>query len=768
MMMTARSDEQLVDVLQEHLHSARGPKPRREIVMAAMALARNDTLTIAKACNDAGVPVGSRSRAAQFGKRIRDENLLARFALEFSHNESPPPPPSPSSRPQSWLSLYPDQKVPCCPDCDRECELRVIEPPLSCACSVCGCALPSNQQLNLYWMIRCSEPSWNLGVRSASSCSRQYYLLCHACTRPKARLDWTDPKLLDAVLACADAPRIEFAFGLNEVRHNAEDLPEYWDALEDPEDFTDLSESASEDFETLRALHLPANHPYLFTPKVWIASNARRLWQLNLNELHVSADGTQVAREVTAIHKITSLEDRALWVQWFTSIDDADRPEQLEKYYVTDQITYDFPPAECSHDPLALQRYKEKMRQREKSTIIALDLALDESAANAHRAAKSELKRQQRHGEMMVLKGVIESMITRLENIEQQERSAALRLPTMPAQCTATVTQDAGVCQRQSTQASHSGMVQDPSCSTRWCTIRIRDDNKARAKVSASGDIEIWRIHQDDVRARYNRDTAEMVRSIRSGATDVNELDERTLVRIEAYERRLNLRVGDLIWIQPADDAKRFHDLLRWERSHNNWRDISHRPAGEASGWQLAALGRFKSGGRVDVQLCDPIPHGHGGCERVAMRQWRFNLPPSAIFGPVVPFMIRCTIAPERWSPFQPPVPTAGLQLHQAMLMADNEFMVAYRCADDLRRGAGEKRMSIESILTPGQVPRLSELAMRALPEFFFWEHLRSGPFPKMEKRTKNLHEEQSVWGNRPSCERYVSRITPTDRACIE
>ena len=97
------TESQLVEAIQRRLHTS-GPLPKSNIVMAAIAMARDASLKAAAACDAANPPVprGSRARAAEFRDRIIRENLLAA------------PAPQPAA-PQDKLLVSPDWLAEHCP-----------------------------------------------------------------------------------------------------------------------------------------------------------------------------------------------------------------------------------------------------------------------------------------------------------------------------------------------------------------------------------------------------------------------------------------------------------------------------------------------------------------------------------------------------------------------------------------------------------------------------------------------------------------------------
>ena len=90
--MTTSAEEQLISKLQKRLHTS-GPLPKREIVCAAVALARNPKLSIAAACDSQKPKVarGSRDRVKSFRDTINKERLLHAACAPWK----PPPPPPP-------------------------------------------------------------------------------------------------------------------------------------------------------------------------------------------------------------------------------------------------------------------------------------------------------------------------------------------------------------------------------------------------------------------------------------------------------------------------------------------------------------------------------------------------------------------------------------------------------------------------------------------------------------------------------------------------
>ena len=410
--MSSSPDESLIATLHERLLRTSSTL-KRETVIAAVALARDEdnTLTVAKACDDAGVPYGSRSRAAKLSKRIQNENLLVECAPRAP---SPPPP----SNPTSWSERYPDLEVPCCPDCGTDCELTVLN--VGSACSVCSCEILPN--LNVNWMAHCSDKSWHLGERSPSWCLRECYLLCHTCTSAGAQLEWAAPASdWIALLNSPGAPELAQYPSVPSVLD--EDRPEFWDKLIVYSIFDMTIDDEYDPRGIAGSLHLPVSElrdiddqTYLLTQDDWIASNAPNIWQLTLGDFEVSADGTQVTRDVEALLKLTSLDERAMYVSWQDNkgehADAFATSGCLAHYEVRDEITYDFPPtdAECREDPLARSRHLARMRQREKSVIVSLD----SSAAEALRAARRQRKQEQRD----TVERVVDQLIDRLERDE--------------------------------------------------------------------------------------------------------------------------------------------------------------------------------------------------------------------------------------------------------------------------------------------------------------------------------------------------------------
>jgi hypothetical protein len=96
--MTSSNDDE-VTALQRRLHNGKsGPPPQLCMVRAALAMARDTTLTLTAACDQAGVKPGSRARAAQFRDRITDESLLVIGRAPKHPLPLPPPSPTQDSR----------------------------------------------------------------------------------------------------------------------------------------------------------------------------------------------------------------------------------------------------------------------------------------------------------------------------------------------------------------------------------------------------------------------------------------------------------------------------------------------------------------------------------------------------------------------------------------------------------------------------------------------------------------------------------------------
>ena len=81
-------DADLVASLRKSLKPSRGPAPKVDNVIAALALARDAKLSAEDACNAQNIPVGSRDRISKLGRRILDEGLLPEPLSETSGHPS--------------------------------------------------------------------------------------------------------------------------------------------------------------------------------------------------------------------------------------------------------------------------------------------------------------------------------------------------------------------------------------------------------------------------------------------------------------------------------------------------------------------------------------------------------------------------------------------------------------------------------------------------------------------------------------------------------
>ena len=393
--MEGLPEEQLIEALQCRLHTT-GPLPKREIVIAGLAISRDPSLQKSKACDDAGVARGSRARAAEFGDRITREGLVAACV---------PPPPPELPPPIDWPQHHRDQlnerhphlQPPSCPQCSTSFELTTIFNRGS-WCDKCKADLP---KCNVYWTSVCS-------------CHNGGFDLCHSCIDPAAQLDWSS--MPGKTSRFRGSPPFE---------RDAD----YWEKLRVSNDFYVVDESSKQgseqsskqilevvelesaeleaeleakletaieaELETARALGLPYHKPgpsfilgvgtvdddyisQLLVSEKWIASNAPNIWWLNVSKLVVSEDGKHATRELSARMKIVSQEDR-----------EKEEEDELSDEYEYADVVYDFPPAEPSTEIFAHQRRIERMRQREMTAIRELD----GQAAVDHRERKAQMER---------------------------------------------------------------------------------------------------------------------------------------------------------------------------------------------------------------------------------------------------------------------------------------------------------------------------------------------------------------------------------------
>ena len=373
----AATDE-LIEELQKRLHKS-GPLPPWKNVAAALAMARDSSLTASKACNDAGVPKGgARSRVAEYHKRIVRDGLLAAFS-------PPPPPPTELSPPpvsvrqyhdslrqyhDDWVKEhYPQLQAPCCPTCGNGCTLVRFLCQFDYCCDECQhTPLPAS----VYWV----------GHSCSEDCQEKYgaaYTLCHSCTPATAQLDWNSA-----------TAQIEWG----EFKRTPGERTAYFDTLtleNDTAAFDGTPDGYNIDSElrTAKALLLPCHRPEvhrgalfhaphnyfsrLLVSKDWVASKAPNIWSLTVKPLRVSDDGK---------HAIRSLEA-------FTKVDESERDLDVDDWTYEcfiEEVTYDFPALD-SKDIFARQRHMDRMRRREEACIRELD----GDAAIDHRERKARM-----------------------------------------------------------------------------------------------------------------------------------------------------------------------------------------------------------------------------------------------------------------------------------------------------------------------------------------------------------------------------------------
>jgi hypothetical protein len=370
--MMAATDEQLIEALQQRLHTS-GPQPPRKSVAAALAMARDPNLKASKACDEAGVPKGgARSRVAEYHKRIVSERLLAactstaaqKASTTADWKEVPPREPLRMFGPDrpSWHAKYPNLQPPRCPSCGDQCYL-VGHLCGGSFCDVCKADLPWP---NMYW--HCG--AWR---SDDDSCC---FDLCHSCCGASAVVDWSDGSLSYNILVPTTPD------GQHELSINYDGSGETkW--LQDPDGKVHRVKSrilchSDEELAIAKALRLPCgaadgeDDPAfpLLVSKRWIEKNTPNIEMLWVEPLVVSGDGKHATRTLNA-HTRDQAEGQPC--------------HGLDDDFET--VTYDYPAEnENPRDIFARQRRVDRFRQREMAALRVLDgVALLE-----HRERKSK------------------------------------------------------------------------------------------------------------------------------------------------------------------------------------------------------------------------------------------------------------------------------------------------------------------------------------------------------------------------------------------
>ena len=341
--MADTSDERSMKNLQKSLHSGNGPLPKLETVKAAAAMVRDPSLRPSQACDDAGVPRGSRSRAVEYRDRISKEHLLE-------------PPDSALRRDvQKWI---PHVVPPICHSCESSAhaELIMIENPtkfpIPIFCMACKTMLPCvtpKSTSESHWTCWNCAIVWSEVEEIPCAVDGAYFdVLCHSCSGTSV-VDWHDRSL--AWVYKMD--RFDLSnFGLTtcSVMHD--------------DDCVDESYDQQEELRIAQALQLPCNTDKylngspvcpLLVMEEWIEENAPRIEFLKVGRFTLSDDGKTATRRLTA--------------ELREGDDDAERD-----YFLYDERDVDYEmPLDHEHGSIQRWRRNARFRGRELEAIRFLD-----------------------------------------------------------------------------------------------------------------------------------------------------------------------------------------------------------------------------------------------------------------------------------------------------------------------------------------------------------------------------------------------------------
>ena len=334
--MAEALEDDLIEDLRRRLHTS-GPMPKRQQVVAALSMARDQTLPKAKACDDAGVPRGSRSRAVEYCERILRKTML----------------PSTNCNEEPWQKKLPMLKPQICGTCQSVCSLYALknstpfEVKLSClSCkAMVPCYPMTEQSTQTYWVCdsKCDPEEPEDGA--------VFDVMCHSCST-SSTVDWSDVSLacyqyeIDRLFLSKfdefDEQMVDFCYG---------DISDC-----DEPGSRDLIDSArSNDYEIARRLQLPCNFPdpdqltdpvcKVLVSEDWVEKNAPNIERLYIGKFTVSKDGKVATRTFEATQR------------------DSDG-------LVFEAVDYEFPPDDVDAcDMMGRWRRVAKFREREVRTL---------------------------------------------------------------------------------------------------------------------------------------------------------------------------------------------------------------------------------------------------------------------------------------------------------------------------------------------------------------------------------------------------------------
>ena len=384
--MTSSNDDE-VTALQRRLHNGKsGPPPQLCMVRAALAMARDTTLTLTAACDQAGVKPGSRARAAQFRDRITDESLLVIGRAPKHPLPLPPPSPTQDSRMEhNWPppsshsgpfffddlrmtvaecnavvhARYPTLQAPRCHRCGDKCVLVRLLDADQFHCSECSAWLEpvtfDDWDGAVYWSCALGDCECEFQHGGWEGSCTWGYSLCHSCTDVAAQVDWSWVPIPEV-----QTIRPEEFF---DTLHVAND--DTIDFRSDPE--------YSAQLEIATRLGIPRNpdsssYPIrLLASEDWISNNVPEIWYLYVESFKVSEDGKHASRRLYAYLKPSEEQGE----RTKNSLTDGHSCSGEYRETACQTVTYAFPSTE-SEDWLTRRRHVEKLRQLEYTKLRLL------------------------------------------------------------------------------------------------------------------------------------------------------------------------------------------------------------------------------------------------------------------------------------------------------------------------------------------------------------------------------------------------------------
>ena len=381
------SDEDEVAALQRRLHKS-GPLPQTSMVRAALAMARDTSLTLTAACDRAGVKPGSRARAAQYRDRIKEEGFLpmsrapehplllpSPSPIQDYRMEHEWPPPSSHSGPSFFdeqrmtaaecnavvQARYPALQAPRCHRCRDRCVLVRLVDHDTFHCSECSAWLePSTFDGSsdvVYWSCELGDCNCEFEHGGVGGSRTHRYTVCHSCTDVAAQVEWSWVPIPEIHHIRSEA----FFDTLHVANDNAANGKEI--------DFR-TNPRYSRQLEIATRLGIPCNpnsesYPIrLLVSEDWIANNVPEIWYLDVEDFKVSEDGKRASRRLYAFLKLSEEEGERTEYSWA-----GDHRACGETTCQT--VTYAFPSID-SKDWLTRRRQLEKLRQLEYAAIRRL------------------------------------------------------------------------------------------------------------------------------------------------------------------------------------------------------------------------------------------------------------------------------------------------------------------------------------------------------------------------------------------------------------